>query len=56
MNCRLDWKTILLGAAVALGLLQVGNDDALADDYICTGAVGAITVDTCRSPKMPPAP
>jgi len=51
MKSKLNWKSLLLAAVLALALLLGGNEPALADDYNCTGSVGAITVDNLRVPQ-----
>ncbi len=51
MKNNLSWKMLLLGAILAVALITTGNNTALADDYPCTGTVGAITVDNLRVPQ-----
>lgn len=51
MKHGMNWKRLLLGATLAMAMLLVGNYDALADDYTCTGTVGVVTVDNLRVPQ-----
>jgi len=44
-------KTLLLSATLAMAMLPAGTNNALADDYDCTGYVGAIIVDNLRVPQ-----
>jgi len=48
---KLNWKTLLLGATLAMAMLLAANYNALAIDYSCTGTIGAITVDDLRVPQ-----
>jgi hypothetical protein len=45
------WKTLLLGTVLALAMLLLNNHVSLADDYTCTGYVGATSVDNLRVPQ-----
>jgi DNA-binding protein YbaB len=51
VNYKPDWKILLFFTSLVVALLLTGNDKALADDYSCTGTVGAITVDNLRVPQ-----
>lgn len=44
-------KTILFSTLLVLLMLLGSSSSALADEYVCTGTVGAITVDNLRVPQ-----
>jgi hypothetical protein len=50
MKHRKPWKTLLICTLIAFGFLSTSNT-ILADDYICTGTVGAISIDNLRVPR-----
>ncbi len=44
------WKRLMLVALLTTVISLLANDRVLADDYPCTGMLGAITVDNLRVP------
>jgi hypothetical protein len=51
MKPKQNVKTLLLSVTLTMALLLSGTHNALADDYPCTGEVGAITVDNLYVPQ-----
>jgi hypothetical protein len=51
MNLLRKWKAVSFSAALAVLAAVASSTQTLADDTICTGAVGAISVDNLRVPQ-----